>query len=1105
MAFNVTSASGDNFALRNGRGQIVRNSSGIPYLVLNCDPDTDSVFEEIQVWKGNAASPTSFSEVDGSGGNKPSGTDIRGVSAAIDSNDYIHISWLDDQGKSSPLKYIRFRADGTNDDWFEAEATVVSDIGEDPTATSLNTAIAVDSNDVPHIVYNEYPKIGGTATYVGMYVNKTSGTWQTPIQLYYNQGNDVQAVDICIDYDNYPYIAFVPLAGTKYAYTAIGNANNATSFTSQNVDTMYSAANADISVSVDGSGAHWIGYVWFDTVFHPATAVHKINTAWSSWTIRSTGTNYSAAYPSSAITTPGRVVLFYEDSAGDINYDFYNYSSWDGETELQDGNYSDVITETVASSIASSKNYPDDADADDYSYTIGNPAAYLATYQTFLGDGNYLTGCSFFCSRNGTGLTGNVTGELYAHTGTYGSGGKPTGSPLATSINAVAASSINASPNYEFISFYFDGTYQLASGTPYCIVIRYEDGSGTQYIIVRADSSGGHAGNSEQQIYTGGWYSGNARDLLFQVSTIPQSLEAIPYIFLDSTNDILYDELSFGGGDLSVNVTDAVTVGDTVSSTLPDALKVNVSDAADAEDNVTVEFEALPPLEVDVTDNVDAEDSVSVSMEDLAIVVSDDAPVDDSVTVSLPDALEVDISDSVGVSDSTDQYTEVSVVVVDNADVSDTVAAVLPDALEVDITDLANVSDTVTPALNDLEVDVTDTSDVEDNVNVTIPLVSDLEVDVTDNVDVEDNVSAALDDLEVDITDTVDVADTVVVQHENLTVDITDVVDVSDTVTVAHEDLVVDVSDAIDAEDSSVTELEDLAVNVSDNVDVEDSATAALPDPLEVDVTDNVDASDNVNVTVLVPGEIVINVTDSVSVGDTVTATLPDALEVDVTDAVDAEDTVTVSVTAPGAYIIDVTDAVSVGDSVSVQEEDLSVEVSDGISVDDSVAFSLDCNAYVTDSVSVGDSSIATLDDLVLEVTDLISVTDIIETAGILYVVTTDSVNVSDQVSVATDSLRISVSDAISIGDFLFASPLSLAIVVGDSVVIVDTINMGGDLDFEIAVTEAVTVTDSVLVAFFVETPAERIYDIAADTRVYDITSEGRTYDIDPEDRTFSI
>lgn len=104
--------------------------------------------------------------------------------------------------------------------------------------------------------------------------------------------------------------------------------------------------------------------------------------------------------------------------------------------------------------------------------------------QSFTGDGNTLNSCKFYLKKKGS-PTGNVTANIYAHSGTFGVNGVPTGSPLATSDN-VDVSTISASNELVTFTFTGDNNITLTNGVHYFIIISYI-GSGTDNIGVGVD------------------------------------------------------------------------------------------------------------------------------------------------------------------------------------------------------------------------------------------------------------------------------------------------------------------------------------------------------------------------------------------------------------------------------------------------------------------------------------------------------------------------------------------------------------------------------------------------------------------------------------------
>lgn len=98
-----------------------------------------------------------------------------------------------------------------------------------------------------------------------------------------------------------------------------------------------------------------------------------------------------------------------------------------------------------------------------------------------------LSGAQFYLKKLGS-PTGAYFATIYAHTGTYGSTGTPTGSVLATS-DALDPSVLTTS--YVLTSFNFSGANKipLAANTHYFLIITYAGGDSSDSVIVGIDST----------------------------------------------------------------------------------------------------------------------------------------------------------------------------------------------------------------------------------------------------------------------------------------------------------------------------------------------------------------------------------------------------------------------------------------------------------------------------------------------------------------------------------------------------------------------------------------------------------------------------------------
>jgi hypothetical protein len=115
--------------------------------------------------------------------------------------------------------------------------------------------------------------------------------------------------------------------------------------------------------------------------------------------------------------------------------------------------------------------------------------------QSFTGDGGTLNSVKFFLSKHGS-PTGNAVVKIYAHTGTFGVDGIPTGSALATS-ETIDVSTFDPS-DYIEQTFIFNGINKitLVNGTKYFVLLEYSGGNQSDFISIASYLNSEHGGNA---------------------------------------------------------------------------------------------------------------------------------------------------------------------------------------------------------------------------------------------------------------------------------------------------------------------------------------------------------------------------------------------------------------------------------------------------------------------------------------------------------------------------------------------------------------------------------------------------------------------------------
>lgn len=139
---------------------------------------------------------------------------------------------------------------------------------------------------------------------------------------------------------------------------------------------------------------------------------------------------------------------------------------------------------------------------------------YLENGQSFVGDGGTLNSCKFYVRKLGS-PTGNAVAKIYAHTGTFGNYGEPTGTALATSDN-FDVTSLTTDLTLNTLTFSGVNKIKLTNGTNYFVTFYYLGGDSSNWVAIGHDISGEHSGN-EAYTADGSNWQGGPYDVCFYV------------------------------------------------------------------------------------------------------------------------------------------------------------------------------------------------------------------------------------------------------------------------------------------------------------------------------------------------------------------------------------------------------------------------------------------------------------------------------------------------------------------------------------------------------------------------------------------------------------
>lgn len=339
MSVNIT-----NGTIAIGQRKIVVTRAGVLYA---CVFDT-SVSGQVEIWKSSDNGVT-WAIQDSS--NEPASTGYEAPSIAIDNVGKIHVVWIGNAtliGASQGLWYNTF--DTSNDTWGTAATIVGAALAG---STELNTSIAIDSNNKPHVAWCPYiTQRGGNASIL-RYSTNVSGTWSN-ILISQIAATNSRKPTIAINKANIPEVVY--LAGTDVR-AAVGNQNDAGSFTVKSgLGTATSGIRPSIAIDPLSSSTSDTWVSWQDTSQFKV-AKHKSGDSWATWQTASSPSG-SSNFDHSLTINGGYRYLFIVNSTNDLVM-FSNFGDTGSTSGVWSSSYTIESSSTFTTVIAGWATYDD--------------------------------------------------------------------------------------------------------------------------------------------------------------------------------------------------------------------------------------------------------------------------------------------------------------------------------------------------------------------------------------------------------------------------------------------------------------------------------------------------------------------------------------------------------------------------------------------------------------------------------------------------------------------------------------------------------------------------------------------------------------------------
>ena len=251
----------------------------------------------------------------------------------------------------------------------------------------------------------------------------------------------------------------------------------------------------------------------------------------------------------------------------------------------------------------------------DTSYTLSSQVGdQIGVGQSFTSTGGTLDSAKFYLKKT-LSPTGNAVATIYAHTGTFGSTGTPTGSVLATSDNFDVST---LTTSYQLITFNFSGVNRIAltDTTKYFLCIEYSGGDSSNKVNVGVDATAPTAtGNGTKNIAT--VWSAVAQDFPFYVyketSSFSPSISPSQSPSASISPSISPSQSLSASISVSISPSVSPSLSPSVSQSTSPSISVSVSPSQSQSQSPSISTSVSPSLSTSISPSISPSVSVSIS------------------------------------------------------------------------------------------------------------------------------------------------------------------------------------------------------------------------------------------------------------------------------------------------------------------------------------------------------------------------------------------------------------------------------------------------------------------------------------------------------------
>ena len=308
------------------------------------------------------------------------------------------------------------------------------------------------------------------------------------------------------------------------------------------------------------------------------------------------------------------------------------------------------------------------------------------------------------------------------------------------------------------------------------------------------------------------------------------------------------------------------------------------------------------------------------------------------ITYTTSTALDVNVNDSITITEDTSQ--SVSVVVVD---------------LDVSVNDAQSIAENTEQQLSNLDIGVSEDVNIADDPTI---LIGDNAINVNDYITFDEDILLTISDLpvlEIEVNDLISIDENISINIEEATelnINVLDSLEITEDISISISDLDLSKYDEINLTENVDLFIPFFNINIDDDISISEDETINIQatETLEININDTQSITENTTRKI---SESNININDDISINENTTQNISES-NINIDDDISISEDETINIQATETLEININDTQSITENTTKIISDGNINVEDSISIDENIEQEItDIDIDISDSISI--------------------------------------------------------------------------------------------------------------------------------------------------------